>query len=240
MLNDSIPAIEKQTDRLAETAMVLMFAGSETTAATLAAIIYHLLTNGAYLQRLKDELETAMPDPTEPMLGAKLENLPFLNAVINEGLRLHPGATHRQDRMAPDEDMIYVSPTGTKWTIPAGNAVGMSPYFLNRITDIYEDPDDFLPDRFLGAGAHLAKYQLIFGKGARMCIGMNLAMEEMLFVIAGIFRRYSLYDPKKKVQEGPTLELYRTGIDDVNMWADYVTPGVKPGSQGLRLKIRHD
>lgn len=220
--------------------MVLMVAGSETTAATLAAIIYQLLTHNAYLQRLKAELKTAVPDPNEPMLGVKLENLPFLNAVINEGLRLHPGATHRQDRMAPAEDMIYTSPTGKKWTIPAGNAVGMSPYFLNRKPDIYENPDEFLPDRFLGDGTKLSKYQLTFGRGARMCIGMNLAMEEMLFVIAGIFRKYDLYDPMRKAQGGPTLELYETGIDDVNMWADYVTPGVKPGSQGLRLRICRD
>ena len=56
-------------------------------------------------------------------------------------------------------------------------------------------------------------------------------------MLAGIFRKYDLYDGSGK-QTGPTLELYETGPDDVNMDADFVTPFLKKGRLGVRLRIR--
>jgi hypothetical protein len=67
---------------------------------------------------------------------------------------------------------------------------------------------------------------------------MNLAYEEMLFLIAGIFRKYDQYDGTGK-QKGPTLELYETTSDDIDYVADFTTPGLKPGSKGVRLMVRN-
>jgi cytochrome P450 len=73
-----IPESEKQTRRLADEAMVLLIAGMETTAQTLTALTYHLLTNPPILRRLKIELELAIPDPSQLPTAAKLDNLPYL------------------------------------------------------------------------------------------------------------------------------------------------------------------
>lgn len=62
--------------------MVLLIAGMETTAQTLTAITYHLLTNPLILRRLKDELELAMPDPNQLPVASKLDSLPYLVSTL--------------------------------------------------------------------------------------------------------------------------------------------------------------
>jgi hypothetical protein len=56
-------------------------------------------------------------------------------------------------------------------------------------------------------------------------------------ITAGIFRKYDLYDGSG-MQKGPTLELYETTREDVDMAHDWATPGLKEGSKGVRLMIR--
>ena len=94
---------------------------TDTTANTLAALTYHLLSNPEILKKLKVELSKAVPDPESTLELSQLEALPYLTAVIEEGIRLHPGASVRQDRVAPDEDLFYEdSKNGKKYVIPRG------------------------------------------------------------------------------------------------------------------------
>ncbi|KAK9771433.1 putative Cytochrome P450 monooxygenase [Seiridium cardinale] len=234
----NIPESEKAPKRLADEAMVLLVAGSETTASTLAAIMYHLLADRHMLARLKSELESVMPDPDQLPVASKLDALPFLNALIQEAIRLYPGATHRQDRVAPDEDLSIEATDGTTFVIPAGTAFGMTAPLINRHPGLYENPTEFRPDRYL-ENPGLVKYQFSFSKGARQCVGMNLAYQELQSLTAGIFRRYEVYDPAREQQSGPTLELFETKNEDVAMYADYITISSYPGSQGLRVRIRN-
>ncbi|KAI8633691.1 cytochrome P450 [Xylariaceae sp. FL1651] len=238
IIRSDIPESEKETKRLGDEAMVLVIAGSETTASTLAVIMYHLLADRQLLARLKAELETVMPDANELPVASKLDGLPVLNAVIEEALRLYPGATHRQDRVAPDEDLVFEGRDGRALVIPAGTAVGMTAPLINRHPDLYERPDEFLPDRYL-ENPSLRKHQFAFSKGTRQCIGINLAYQELQTFTAGIFRRYDVYDPTQQKQSGPTLELFQTTRKDISMHADYITPAPYEGSQGLRVVIRH-
>lgn len=232
-----MPESEKSTDRLANEAMVVLIAGSETTASTLAAITYHLLADPELLRKLKRELEEVMPDPNQLPVASKLDSLPLLNAIIEEAIRLYPGATHRQDRVAPDEDLVYHSSDGKSYTIPAGTAMGIAAPIINRHPDIYSQPDDFLPQRYVD-NPSLSKHLFSFSKGTRQCIGINLAYQELQTFTAGIFRKYDVFDPSRSEQKGPTLELYETTRADISTYADYVTPAAYPGSEGLRVLIR--
>lgn len=237
-MRSDIPESEKQTRRLTDEAMVIVVAGSETTASTLASIMYHLLADRKLYSKLRTELETVMPDRYELPVASKLDGLPFLNALIQEAIRLYPGATHRQDRTCPDEDLVYESPNGKTYVIPAGSAVGMAAPILNRNPDIYDRPDDLIPERYL-ENPKLLKYQMSFSKGTRQCIGINLAYQELQTFTAGLVRRYNLYDPTLKVQNGPTLELYQTTKANIATYADFITTGAGYGTQGVRVKIRN-
>ena len=218
--------------------MVILFAGTDTTASTLAAIMYHMLADRSALGRLKAELEAAMPDPQKLPDASKLDKLPYLNAVIHEALRLYPGATHRQDRAAPEEDLVYRDvKSGRVFVIPAGTGLGMAAPIVNRNPAIYHHPNEFLPDRYI-EDPKLSRHLISFSKGARQCLGMHLAYQEMQTFTAGIFRQYGVYDHSKPTQSGPTLELYKTDVRDISMYADYVTPAPFEGSKGLRVVIR--
>lgn len=236
-MRSDIPDSEKETSRLTDEAMVLAIAGADTTAQSLVALTYHVLSDPTIFARLRAELDSAMPDPNQHPDPAKLDNLPFLNALIEECLRMYPSATHRQDRVAPDEDLIFEYPSGQTITIPAGTAVGMTAPLINRHPALFQDPNTFHPERYI-EDPKLLHHHFTFSKGTRQCLGMNLAYQELQTFTAGVFRKYAPYDPTKKQQGGPTLELFDTSIDDIGMHADYVTPGLRPGSQGLRVRIR--
>ncbi|KAK7754831.1 hypothetical protein SLS62_003145 [Diatrype stigma] len=244
MRSETLPAQEKETKRLADEAMVLLIAGSETTASTLAALVYHLLADRALLGRLRAELAAALPDARQlPAAAAQtLDSLPLLNALIQEALRLYPGATHRQDRVAPDEAVVFASARdGRTYAIPAGSAAGTSAPIANRNRLLYgATADEFRPDRYL-ENPELRRHNMAFSRGGRQCIGINLAYQELQSFVAGLFRRYDAYDPARgeRGQGGPTLELYRTRREDVAMHADYVTSAPYEGSQGLRVIIRN-
>lgn len=225
------------TKRLVDESMTIVVAGSETTASTLSAIMYHMLADLELLKRLKKELENAMPDANQVPDASKLDALPFLNAVIQESIRLHPGATHRQDRVAPDEDLICRGPDGKPFVIPAGTCIGMTAQIINRHPGIYDRSDEFLPDRYIN-DPKLLKFQMSFSRGTRQCLGMNLAYQELQTFTAGIFRRYDAYDPTRKQQDGPTLELYESTQNDISIYSDYITPAPYEGSQGLQILIR--
>lgn len=112
----------------------------------------------------------------------------------------------------------------------------MTAPLLNRLPSLYPSPNSFLPDRFL-SNPSLSRYQLAFSKGSRQCIGMNLAYTELQCITAGIFRRYDVYDGSG-TQSGPTLELFQTSREDVDMACDFVTTAAKVGSRGVRVLVR--
>lgn len=121
MKNPNLADSEKTDERFLDEARVLLGAGTDTTAYTLATITYHLLANPETLKKLKKELADVMPDPDSVPVSEKIEALPYLTAVIQEGIRLHPGASLRQDRVAPDEDLFYEDvKSGKKYVIPKG------------------------------------------------------------------------------------------------------------------------
>ena len=85
----------------------------------------------------------------------------------------------------------------------------------------------------------LDRYLLSFSKGSRICLGINLAYQELYLVLAAVFRKYDLYDKTAKEKEqGPTLMLYDTVRErDIDLDSDLGGPSPKPESQGLRIKV---
>ncbi|KAL1656291.1 hypothetical protein SLS61_001365 [Didymella pomorum] len=152
-------------------------------------------------------METILTPDQSPDPKA-LDALPFL-----EALRLYPSATHRQDRVAPDEDLVFMYPDGKTLVVSAGTTVGMTAPLVNRNPSMYDSAGEFKPERFLTNPVLLQRH-FTFGKGARQCLGMNLAYQELQTFIAGVFRKYAIYDEGKETQGGPTLQLFETTSED--------------------------
>lgn len=236
LLESDWPESEKNSERLAEEAQVMLVAGTDTTAHTLTSIAYHLLSEPDKLKRLQAELRSVVPPGTIPEVS-KVENLPYLNAVIQEGLRLHPAVGARQERVAPEEDLIYTDKKSQKtYRIPAGTCMAMNPVLLSRLPDTYPSPQEFRPERFLD-DPQLKRYQLTFSRGTRVCAGMNLAYQEMHMILAAIFTRYDAWDGTGK-QKSLTMELFETTLADIECVRDMVSEIVSEDSNGVRVVIR--
>lgn len=151
MLEADVPPSEKNASRLTEEAFTLTGAGTMTTANALNSIIYYVLSRPDCLTRLKNEVRAAFPGPSAIRSSAELERLPYLTAVVTEGLRLSKGPPHRFARVSPFENYTYRRPDGRVEVIPRGIPVGMSFIDILEDEEIFPDPHAFRPERWLSA-----------------------------------------------------------------------------------------
>ncbi|KAL5393346.1 hypothetical protein DPSP01_000169 [Paraphaeosphaeria sporulosa] len=170
LLSDSLPPEEKTLQRLTDEGIVILGAGLETTARYLTNVTTHLLLNPYCLAKLRAELKTVMPTPGDCPPSIILENLPYLSAVVQEGLRCERVLASRFTRK-------LVEPLPYKdFLIPAGTNIGCAIYLQNHIAEVFPEPDKFRPERWIEArerGENLVKYLATFVKGGRMCLGIK-------------------------------------------------------------------
>ncbi|KAH6628941.1 cytochrome P450 [Chaetomium tenue] len=235
ILSSKLPDSDKTDIRMAGEAQLVVLGGEGTTAWTMHAALYHILADPLVCKKLKAEL-TTLPHTADgiPPL-TEVENLPYLGAVIQESIRVHPGVMSRQMRVSPEVPIIYNDKRkGKTYSVPPGTVYSMSPVDVHMNPDYHEDPYEFRPERWL-ENPSLGKYFLGFGKGSRNCLGMALAKRELALTLATIFTKYDLY----RGQDGPTMELYHTErARDIDAHSDFISPFPAPGSLGLRVKIR--
>jgi cytochrome P450 len=161
-----------------------------------------------------------------------MEKLPFLTAVLKEGLRLGYGTTARSARIAPDTPLKLGD-----WIIPPGTPVSMTTPLTHHDESIFPNSNSFDPDRWLKAdSSRLEKYLLSFSKGSRACVGLNLAWAELYLCIVGVFGHFGSQDARDLSDVG-ILQLYETDATDVALASDMFFPVAKEGSKGIRVKV---
>jgi cytochrome P450 family 110 len=174
---------QPMTDQeLRDELMSLLIAGHETTASALAWALYWVHSLPEVRAKLLAEIESLNGDLSDPMAIARL---PYLTAVCQETLRIYPIAMLTFPRRVeqPMELMGYPLEPGTV-------LVGCI-YLVHHRPDLYPNPKQFQPERFLEK--KFSSYEFIpFGGGARRCIGEALAMLEMKLALVAILSRYEL------------------------------------------------
>ena len=169
IVRSDLPPSEKNFDRVFAEVATVTGAGFETTANILRLILYHVYTNEEILRRLRKEIASVPTPSTESIALEKLEQLPYLTAILMEGMRLSPAVASRAARVT-DRDLFYGN-----WRIPAGTPVGMTTLLMHTDETVYPDPMLFNPDRWMDPtfrGAVASKYAP-FSRGTRMCLGMQ-------------------------------------------------------------------
>jgi cytochrome P450 len=160
----------------------LLFAAAHlTTAHTLSWTLFLLSQHPDTLQRLQEELNTHV---TSDVPGVKqLENLRFLDCVIRESMRVLPASSYSQRITSEPTEIAGVR-------LETGTPVIFSQFITHHRHDLYDQPNRFLPERWLHITPSPYEY-LPFGAGPRMCIGAPLAMMELRAALAVILRRYN-------------------------------------------------
>jgi cytochrome P450 len=176
---------EPMTEReLIDEIMTLIVAGHETTAAALTWTWYLISRHPQAADALKAEADGAPPGT----LGLDAaESLAYTHQVIQEALRLYPPGW-LLTRRSIEADELGGYPVGPR------TDVFISPYMLHRHPAFWDQPEEFRPERFAGAGAderHRFAY-IPFAVGPRHCIGENIALFEMLVHVQSMMRRFRL------------------------------------------------
>ena len=181
---------ELTEEQLASHASVFMVAGAETIAIALTATTIFLAQNKRCFDKLKDEVYSAFKDNAE-IDGESTARLPYLKAVIEEGLRL----------FQPISGLPRVSPGETidGNYIPEGVIVMAETRTMARDPRNFADPDTFKPERWIDERESMDRRltNLAFSPGPRGCIGLQMAHMEMRIVLAKLVFAFDwdLLDP---------------------------------------------
>lgn len=183
--------------------LTLLVAGHETTATALSWTLYWIHALPAVKAKLVEELDglAQAADSHSPDFNS-IVKLPYLNAVCSETLRIYPVGFIAQLRIAqaPIEVAGHSFQTDSM-VVPAI-------YLTHHRPDLYPEPKQFRPERFLER--QYSPYEFLpFGGSNRRCIGAAFAMFEMKLVLATILRHYDLAlaepHPVKPVRRGVTI-----------------------------------
>ncbi|KAI8946481.1 cytochrome P450 [Xylaria longipes] len=193
------------TETECQTEALFMFvAGSETTSSTIIIMLYYLIATPVAYQRLKTEMKAAIESGrvSSPITAAEAKELPYLQALLYEGIRVRPAATATFSKEVPPEgDTIHGH------FVPGGTTVGPNLPSLMRSKALFgEDADIFRPERFLEADAATRtemqrNVELVFGYGRWMCAGKTIAWIELNKALFELLREFDfqIYDPKAGV-----------------------------------------
>lgn len=177
-------SIDFTFDNIKAILMNIFIAGTETTAGTINWIMTCLIKNPRVMKKAQEEVRQLI-GKKERIDEEDLQNieLPYLKAVIKEGLRLHPIAPLLITRETLEKSVIH------GYEIEAKTIVYVNAWAIGRDPAVWEDAEEFLPDRFLDTpidfkGQH---FELIpFGAGRRICPGMHMGVTTMELVLSNL------------------------------------------------------
>lgn len=165
--------------QLRDQLITLLLLGHETTASALAWAFYWVHRHPQVLAKLKEELAGNSDDPLT------VAQLPYLEAVCKEALRVHPIALISQPRVVKESLELEA------YQFEPGTVLVPCIYLAHRRAETYPNPLEFQPERFQEGKFSPYEY-LPFGGGSRSCIGMALSMFEMKLVLATVISQYQL------------------------------------------------
>jgi len=183
------PQTDFSEEEIAGECGILIVGGSETTSAALAWVIYFLCTRPEVQARLKLEMQQHnCPRDIDSITYKDIDNLEYLNCVVEETLRLAPLITGTLRTV--NEDNVFVGKVGP---LIKGDNVEIGIYNMNTDPNLWKiDPNDWNPDRFYTNGGieqavdgncHPVLKKTAFGGGQRACIGMHLAKFDFKVVL---------------------------------------------------------
>ncbi|PGH35069.1 hypothetical protein GX50_02100 [[Emmonsia] crescens] len=193
LLTKMIGSKENDPDALADSDIAveisnLCFAATDTTGTSLVYLFWELARNPDLAERLRSLL-TDLPLVDGAIQHQSVSNLPFLDALIMEGLRAYPPIPAGLPREAPvggcNIDGIYV---------PQGTIASTHTWTTHHNPEYFPNPDKFDPSRWLGDNVSdgMKKLWMPFSKGPRNCIGQTMGLFEMKILIATLVKRFNI------------------------------------------------
>lgn len=194
---------EEFTDReIRDQVMTLMFAGHDTSTSTLTFMLHELTHHPEVTRRLQEEQEEVLKGESPTAVQLEKE-MPYLDMVLDEVLRLYPPAWIGPRRAVREFEF-------GGYTVPKGAYVNYCSWASHRLPEVFPEPEAFIPERFtrerkaaLPRGAYVP-----FGGGSRICIGKRFGQTEVKLVATKLLQRLrfeALPGRTMTIRQMPTL-----------------------------------
>jgi len=168
-----------------------LIAGRDTTAGSLTWAIYLISEHPDVERKLLDEIERVVGKDGQ-ITYENLAELKYMRQVIDEVLRLYPSVP--TDSRFTTEEVVL---PGSGYKIPANTTVGYSAYAQHRLPEYFKDPETFNPDRWVTDSVKAFAFVPFHG-GPRICLGQNMAYQEMKVALAILLPRFT-FKLKKRI-----------------------------------------
>ncbi|CAG8220435.1 unnamed protein product [Penicillium salamii] len=168
-----------------------VLAGSDSVGSVMKTIMYNLLTSPQTMEKLRTELLDACVSQPYPR-WSEVSGLPYLDACVQEALRIHPPFAMPFERIVPKTGIFIAG-----HFLPAGTIVGANPYVVNRHLPTFgPDAETWRPERWLEGPKSLRKIRedglLTFGAGRRVCLGKHIGIFEIKKLIPFLALNYDI------------------------------------------------
>jgi len=176
----------------------MALAGHDTTASNLVWTIISLCQNPHVQKKVQEEIDSVLGKKTPGWDDA--HSLPYLRAVVLESHRFYPIINMLNRECIQDEEVCG-------YFVPKGTNMFYSPEIIHQDPNVYESPQQFMPERFLKEERQSTEFPA-FGAGSRMCIGKQFAQNEAIILLACIYQTFST----KLVKENISRKWFATVI----------------------------
>ena len=204
------------SENLVFEAITLLFAGQDTSAATLSWTLHLLSLHPAIQQKVAEEVRAIVKD-SEDVSRAHVSQMPWLDAVLKESMRLYPVAPFIVRKITQPTELPAVDGKPSV-TLPEGALACVWIYGLHRNDAFWKNPNDFQPERWLKEGHEVVPGSYMpFAHGPRNCLGQPLAHIILRTLLAHLLKEFDFQVPpgeameKKDMQVGFTV-LPRGGV----------------------------
>ena len=193
-------------DMVVAQGIIFLAAGFETTSSTMSLLLYSLAKNPLIQEKCYGEISGVLSDDEKEIDHETVNEMPYLEACIQETLRLYPIILRNQRACVKDSNLNGM-------LIKKGTQVIVPTWAMHRNPELFGDnASDFIPERFLEDGGekmaeHVSNHTFhAFGGGPRICIGMRFAMVEMKIAISMLMMNFTILDEpgvtKLDIQKG--------------------------------------
>ncbi|NXC39806.1 CP2U1 protein, partial [Penelope pileata] len=177
----------------------LFIAGTDTTSNTILWCLLYMSLYPEVQEKVHAEIEAVLGRDKVPSLTHKAQ-MPFTEATIMEVQRMTAVVPLSIPRMASETSVLQ------GYTIPKGSVIVPNLWSVHRDPNIWENPDDFQPTRFLDENGQLIKKEAFipFGMGKRVCMGEQLAKMELFLIFASLMQSFTFLYPEDAAK--PSME----------------------------------
>ncbi|XP_012529710.1 cytochrome P450 9e2 isoform X2 [Monomorium pharaonis] len=187
---------ELSIDDIVAQAFIFFFGGFESTATLMCFAAHEIAMNPDIQIRLQNEIDRVLEDTNGQASYEAVNGMEYLDAVINEALRMYPASTVILDRICLNDFELPPALPGLKpFVIKKGHGIWIPIYALQHDPKYFKDPEKFDPERFLGEQKKKSLNSGVyfpFGVGPRMCIGNRFALLETKVLLFHLLARCDL------------------------------------------------